>query len=158
SVKDLRSEHVHGVSFELRSGEVLGLAGLVGSGRTELARALCGIDPIRSGEVAVDGRRVVLKSPAHARAAEIVLVPEDRKRQGLVMTDSLAYNLALPWTRDWIKGVWVDRRRRAAIVGRAVRNFAIKTHDPERSIDSLSGGNQQKVVVARWMEHPPKVL
>jgi ABC-type sugar transport system ATPase subunit len=158
SVKGLRNEHVHGVSFELRSGEVLGFAGLVGAGRTELARALCGIDPIHSGEVVVGGWPVAGRSPAQARAAGIVLVPEDRKRQGLVMTNSLAFNLALPWTRDWIKGVWVDRRRRAAIVRRAMRSFAIRADDPERAIDSLSGGNQQKVVVARWMEHPPKVL
>src|SRR5262249_39376694 len=100
SVKDLCNGHVHGVSFELRRGEVLGLAGLVGSGRTELARALCGIDPLRSGEVALVGRTVALRSPAAARAAGIVLVPEDRQRQGLVMTNSLAYNVALPWTRD----------------------------------------------------------
>jgi ABC-type sugar transport system ATPase subunit len=158
SVKDLRNEQVHGVSFELRRGEVLGLAGLVGSGRTELARAVCGIDPIRSGEVAVCGRTIAVKSPAQARAAGIVLVPEDRKRQALVMTSSVAFNLALPWTRDWIQGVWVNRPRRGAIVERAVRNFAIKVDDPERAIDRLSGGNQQKVVVSRWMEHPPQVL
>jgi ABC-type sugar transport system ATPase subunit len=158
SVQDLRSEHVHGVSFELRSGEILGLAGLVGAGRTELARALCGLDPIRSGRVAVAGRPVALKGPAHARAAGIALVPEDRKRQGLVMTNSVAYNLALPWTRDWIQGVRVDHRRRAAIVDRALGSFAIRAADPERGVDTLSGGNQQKVVVARWMEHPPKVL
>jgi ABC-type sugar transport system ATPase subunit len=158
SVKGLRNQHVHDVSFELRCGEVLGLAGLVGAGRTELARALCGIDPIDAGEVAVAGRPIAVKNPAQARAAGIVLVPEDRKRQGLVMTGSLAFNLALPWTRDWIKGVWIDRRRRAAIVGRAVRRFAIKAGDPEQPIDRLSGGNQQKAVLARWMEHPPQVL
>jgi ABC-type sugar transport system ATPase subunit len=158
SVKGLRNEQVHGVSFELRAGEVLGIAGLVGSGRTELARALCGIDPIRSGAVIVRGRPVTLSSPAHARAAGLALVPEDRKRQGLVITNSLAYNLALPWTKDWIKGVWVDRRRRGDIVARALRGFAIKAEDPECPIEALSGGNQQKVVVGRWMEHPPTVL
>jgi ABC-type sugar transport system ATPase subunit len=158
SVEDLHSAHVHGVRFVLRAGEVLGIAGLVGSGRTELARALAGIDPIRSGTVAVRGRPVLLKSPAQAREAGIALVPEDRKRQGLVMTSSVAYNLALPWTKDWIKGIWVDRRRRAAIVEKALRNFAIKAEDPQRPIETLSGGNQQKVVVARWMEHPPTVL
>jgi ABC-type sugar transport system ATPase subunit len=158
SVSGLRSRYVRGVSFELRSGEVLGLAGLVGSGRSRLVRALCGIDPIDAGNVVVAGRPVSCKSPAQARAAGIVLVPEDRKRQGLVMTGSLAFNLALPWTGDWIKGLWIDRRRRAAIVARAIRRFAIKTDDPEQAIDRLSGGNQQKAVVARWMEHPPRVL
>ncbi|HZW30850.1 MAG TPA: ATP-binding cassette domain-containing protein, partial [Isosphaeraceae bacterium] len=158
SVKDLHNEHIHGVSFVLRAGEILGIAGLVGSGRTELARALCGIDPIRSGEIAVRGRPVTLKSPAQARAAGLALVPEDRKRQGLVMTNSLAYNLALPWTQDWITGIWVDRRRRRSIVDRAVRSFAIKAEDPQGPIEALSGGNQQKAVVGRWMEHPPSVL
>ena len=74
------------------------------------------------------------------------------------MTGSVAYNLALPWTRDWIRGLRVDRRRRAAIVDRAIGRFGIKADHPERSVGSLSGGNQQKVVVARWMEHPPRVL
>jgi ribose transport system ATP-binding protein len=158
SVEDLRNDQVRGVSFELRAGEVLGLAGLVGSGRTELARALCGADPIHSGTIRVDGRPIAPRSPGEARAAGIVLVPEDRKGQGLVMTGSVAYNLALPWTRDWIRDIRVDRRRRAAIVERAVNLFGIKTDHPERSVGSLSGGNQQKVVVARWMEHSPKVL
>ena len=158
SVEDLRNDQVHGVTFELRAGEVLGLAGLVGSGRTELARAICGVDPIRSGRIVVDGRPITPRTPADARAAGIVLVPEDRKGQGLVMTGSVAYNLALPWTRDWIRGVRVNRRRRAAIVDRAIGRFGIKADHPERSVGSLSGGNQQKVVVARWMEHPPRVL
>jgi ABC-type sugar transport system ATPase subunit len=158
SVEDLCSDQVRGVSFELRAGEVLGLAGLVGSGRTELARALCGADPIRSGTIRVDSRPIAPKSPREARAAGIILVPEDREGQGLVMTGSVAYNLALPWTRDWIRDIRVDRRRRAAIVERAVSRFGIRAEHPERSVGSLSGGNQQKVVVARWMEHPPKVL
>ncbi len=158
AVDDLRNEQVRGVTFELRAGEVLGLAGLVGSGRTELARALCGLDPIRSGRILVDGRPLAPRSPREARTAGIVLVPEDRKGQGLVMTGSIAYNLALPWTRDWIRGLRVDRRSRAAIVDRAIGRFGIKADHPERPVSSLSGGNQQKVVVARWMERPPKVL
>jgi ABC-type sugar transport system ATPase subunit len=158
SVEDLHSDRVHGVTFEIRAGEVLGLAGLVGSGRTELARALCGLDPIRSGRIVVDGRPITPKSPGDARAAGLVLVPEDRKGQGLVMTGSLGYNLALPWTRDWIRGIRVDRRHRAAILERAIRRFGIKADHPEQAVNSLSGGNQQKVVVARWMEHAPRVL
>ncbi len=141
SVEDLQSDQVHGVSFELRAGEVLGLAGLVGSGRTELARALCGLDPIRSGRIVVDGRPIAPRSPGEARAAGIVLVPEDRKGQGLVMTGSVAYNLALPWTREWIRGVRVDRRRRAAIVERAIGRFGIKADHPER-LRRLAVGRQ----------------
>jgi ABC-type sugar transport system ATPase subunit len=157
-VRHLRNPRLHDVSFALRRGEILGFAGLVGAGRSELARALVGIDPIDSGEILVEGRPVVIRSPAQARAAGIVLVPEDRKRQGLVMTGSVAYNLALPWTRDWIRGCVVDRPRRDGIVSRAIRDFAIKTADPEQDVGSLSGGNQQKIVVGRWMERPPRTL
>jgi ABC-type sugar transport system ATPase subunit len=154
----LRNRWVHDVSFTLRRGEVLGLAGLVGAGRTELARALFGIDPIESGVILIDRQPVAIRSPAEARAHGIVLVPEDRKRQGLVMTGSVAYNLALPWTSDWARGLRYDRSRRAEIIGRALREFAIKAAHPEQPIGSLSGGNQQKVLVGRWMEHPPRVL
>jgi ribose transport system ATP-binding protein len=157
-VRRLRNSHVHDVSFTLRRGEILGFAGLVGAGRTELARCLFGLDPLESGEILVDGRPVVIRSPAQARAAGLALVPEDRKRQGLVMTGSVSYNLVLPWTADWIHGVWFDNSRRAGIVEKALRGFAIKVADPEQSIGSLSGGNQQKVVVGRWMEHPPRIL
>ena len=159
----LRASHlcnarVRGVSFELRYGEILGLAGLVGAGRTELAQALFGIEPLRSGSIEVEGRRVNLRSPEDALAAGIVLVPEDRKREGLVMTGSVGFNLALPWVRDWIRGCRPDGRRRDRIVERAIKNYSIKLSRPGQSMTSLSGGNQQKVVVGKWMEHPPKVL
>lgn len=155
---DLWGPKTFGVSFSVRYGEVLGLAGLVGSGRTELARLLFGVDPIHRGEVRVDGRPVRLRSPRDALQAGIVLVPEDRKRQGLVMIHSVAFNLALPWVEQWIRGCWPDRARRQAIVQRAVRGFGIRLADPEQGIGTLSGGNQQKVMVARWMEKPPRVL
>jgi ribose transport system ATP-binding protein len=157
-VRRLRNSRVHDVSFTLRRGEILGFAGLVGAGRSELARALFGIDPIESGEVFVEGRPVTIGSPAEARAAGIALVPEDRKRQGLVMTGSVAYNLALPWTRDWIHGIRIDGPRRASIVAKAIGEFSIKVSGPEQRVGSLSGGNQQKVVIGRWMEHPPRIL
>jgi ABC-type sugar transport system ATPase subunit len=158
SARRLCNEHVHDVSFELRCGETLGFAGLIGSGRSELARVLFGIDRLQSGTIEVGGRPLVLKSPRDARAAGIVMVPEDRKIQSLVMTGSVGFNLALPWTRDWVSGCWIHRRRRAAIVERALRGFAIKADQPEQAVDKLSGGNQQKVAVSRWMEHPPRIL
>lgn len=158
TVRHLCNEQVNDVSFEVRYGEVIGFAGLVGAGRTELARALFGITLAQSGEILVEGRPVRILSPRDALAAGIVLVPEDRQRDGLVTTGSVAYNLALPWTREWNRGCRPDRRRRAEIVARSIEHFAIKTADPEQPIGSLSGGNQQKVVVAKWMEHPPKIL
>ena len=157
-VRQLRNDRVDGVSFELRHGEVLGIAGLVGSGRTELARALFGIDPIEAGEIRVEGRPVRIRSPRDALRAGMVLVPEDRKREGLVMLQSVAFNLAIPWVADWIRWATPNGRKRREIVDRAVRDFRIKAADPEQPIDSLSGGNQQKTLVGRWMEHRPQVL
>ena len=158
AVRDLRGPGVNGVSFELRYGEILGLAGLVGAGRTELARVLFGLERMSGGEVRVDGKVFAPRSPGEALAAGVALVPEDRKRQGLVMTNSVGYNLALPWTREWLRGPLVNRARRSEIIASAVRGFAIKTTGPEQPVAALSGGNQQKIVVAKWMEHPPKVL
>ena len=158
SVRGLRAPGVHDVSFDLRCGEVLGLAGLVGAGRTELAQVLGGIVPATGGEIAVGGRMVRLRNPADARAAGIVLVPEDRKRDGLVMTQTVGFNLALPWTHLWGCGCMPDYQRREAIVTRAVKNFGIKVSGADANIATLSGGNQQKVVVGKWMEQPPKIL
>ncbi len=158
TVRHLCNQHVNDVSFEVCYGEVVGFAGLVGAGRTELARTLFGISPARSGEILVEGRPVSILNPQAALAAGIVLVPEDRQHEGLVMTGSVAYNLALPWTREWSRDCRPNGRRRTEIVTRGIERFAIKTSDPEQPVGSLSGGNQQKVVVAKWMERPPKIL
>jgi ABC-type sugar transport system ATPase subunit len=157
-VHELSSPTVHRVSFELRYGEVLGLAGLVGSGRTELARALFGIDPVQEGELWIDGQPVSIKNPRDALDKGIVLVPEDRKQQGLVMFQSVGFNLALPWLKYWISGCFPSWRKRREIIDRAIKGFSIKAADTEQSIDNLSGGNQQKALVGRWMERRPKIL
>jgi ABC-type sugar transport system ATPase subunit len=157
-VSHLCNARVRDVGFHLRYGEILGIAGLVGAGRSELVRAIFGIDPVERGEIRVDGRPVRIARPRSALDAGIVLVPEDRKVEGLVMSQSMAFNTVLPWLADWIRGCMPDRRKRLEIVQRAVRDFAIKLADPELPVDSLSGGNQQKVLVGRWMEHRPRVL
>jgi ABC-type sugar transport system ATPase subunit len=157
-VRDLWGPKTFGASFSVRYGEVLGLAGLVGSGRTELARLLFGIDPIQRGQILVDGRPVGISAPRDSLDAGIVLVPEDRKREGLVMIQSVAFNLALPWVREWMTACVPNWRRRREIVQRAVRDFGIRAADPEQCVGTLSGGNQQKTLVARWMQRRPKVL
>jgi ABC-type sugar transport system ATPase subunit len=157
-VRGLRSAKVRGVSFELSYGEVLGLAGLIGSGRTELARALFGIDRVLEGQMLIDGKIVSINSPGDALKNGIVLVPEDRKQQGLVMFQSVGFNLALPWVRYWISGCFPNGRKRRGIIDRAIKNFSIRVADAEESIDRLSGGNQQKALVGRWMEQRPKIL
>ena len=104
------------LSFDLYYGEMLGIAGLVGSGRSELARAVFGIDRLSGGSVSVDGEPVRLRTPRDALEAGVVLVPEDRKQEGLVMGQSVAFNAALPWVRDWIRGIFPDYTARDAIV------------------------------------------
>jgi ABC-type sugar transport system ATPase subunit len=157
-VRDLRNAKVRGVSLTVRRGEILGVAGLVGSGRSELVRAIFGVDPLDAGQVLLDGQPVSIGRPRDALDAGVVLVPEDRKLQGLVMTNSVAFNLALPWTHRWNPSFMPNRRARAAIVDRAIKGFGIKVSDPEQRVGGLSGGNQQKVLVGRWMEERPKVL
>lgn len=156
--RHLTNEAVHDVSLEVRYGEILGIAGLVGSGRSELACALFGIDRLQKGEIYIDGRPVAIRNPRQALDAGLLLVPEDRKQQGLIMEQSSAFNLALPWVARWINGPVVHRRRRREIVDRAIRQFKIRLADAEEPIQSLSGGNQQKALVGRWMEERPKIL
>ena len=157
-VRHLSNARVRDVSFRVRYGEILGIAGLVGAGRSELARALFGIDKIDRGEILVDGRPVRINRPRDALKAGIVLVPEDRKLEGLVMSHSMAFNTALPWVADWIRLCTPNMRKRRAIVRRAMESFDVRAADAEQPVDSLSGGNQQKVLVGRWMEHRPKIL
>jgi ABC-type sugar transport system ATPase subunit len=157
-VEHLANARVHDVSFAVHYGEVLGIAGLVGSGRSELARALFGVDPLTRGIIRVDGQPRTIRRPQHALDAGLVLIPEDRKLQGLVMEQSTAFNLALPWVKRWIRRAIPRYRLRREIVLRAIERFQIRVADPDQPITSLSGGNQQKTLVGRWMEHPPKVL
>jgi ABC-type sugar transport system ATPase subunit len=156
--RNLHAPGVNGVSLELRRGEVLGLAGLVGAGRTELARVLAGLECATSGSIEVCGKEVRFNRPSDARTAGVVLVPEDRKREGLVMTETVGFNLALPWTRLWSRGCMPDFKQRRQIITRGIDSFRIKTKGPDAKIGTLSGGNQQKVVVAKWLEAPPSVL
>jgi len=157
-VSGLNNAHLAGVSFSVAGGEVLGIAGLVGAGRSELARALFGIDERDSGEVRVGGRVIPPGSVGRAVEAGLVLVPEDRQRDGLVVENTIAYNLALPWTREWNPDVRPNGQLRAGIISRAVQRLAIRLSSPAAPVNSLSGGNQQKVLVGRWLERPPKVL
>ena len=150
-----RLEHA---DLSVRAGEIVGLAGLLGSGRTELARAIFGADPVEAGELKVDGRQVRFGSPADAIRAGIGLAPEDRKSEGIIPEMSLRENLTLallPAISRW--GI-VDRRRQQAVVDRFIERLDIKTTGPEQKIRELSGGNQQKVLLARWLCLDPRLL
>jgi ribose transport system ATP-binding protein len=157
-VRDLRRlPDVRGVSLQVRAGEVLGLGGLVGSGRTELLRLIYGIDVPESGEVFVDGSRLAPGSPARAIAAGLGLAPEDRKSQGLVLDWSLAKNVSLADLGRFSRGLLNVRSERAA-TRRQLRDLNTVPDDVERVVRLLSGGNQQKVVLARWLLRECRVL
>jgi ABC-type sugar transport system ATPase subunit len=158
-VTDLRrGEAVRGVSFAVRRGEVLGLTGLVGAGRTETARLIFGADRRDGGTVAVDGRAVKIDSPRDAIRAGVALLTEDRKGQGLILAHSVRENFALPNLGLWSRaGVLGRRRERAAFAGAAER-LRIKAARPGVRAGTLSGGNQQKVVLAKWLERDCRVV
>jgi ribose transport system ATP-binding protein len=157
--RDLRSgRRVRGVSFELRAGEIVGLAGLMGSGRTELARVLFGIDRLDGGEVLVHGRPVDVSNPRAAMAAKLALIPEDRREQGLVLEHSVLDNLLLPLLDRVRRGPLIDDRSGRTLARSLIDRFAVKVAHPERPVRLLSGGNQQKVVIAKWLGTDPDVL
>jgi ribose transport system ATP-binding protein len=149
---------VREVTFTVHAGEIVGLAGLMGSGRTELVRCLFGIDRIESGEVLVRGRPVDLSSPRRAIAAGVALIPEDRRAQGLVLEHSVRENLLLPLLDETTKGGLVSTSRGRALSDRLISRFGVKVADPDRPVRLLSGGNQQKVVIAKWLGTDPDVL
>ena len=141
----------------MRAGEVFGIAGIVGAGRTELVRAIAGADPVASGTITLDGRRLRTGYPDEAIRAGIVLVPEDRKGQGVVLEHSITDNLALGNMDRLARGGWLSPRRAREFAAGLVRRLGVKGR-PEQTAGSLSGGNQQKVVIARWVARGPRVF
>lgn len=146
------------VSLTLRRGEILGLAGLVGSGRTELARALFGIDRLSGGHIRVDGQEMPVSSPAEAIRHGIYLVPEDRKQSGLLLDFAIVDNISLPDLPSYTRGPIVSRGREKANAEAQRKRLNIRTPDVATAVGSLSGGNQQKVVLAKWLSMKPRVM
>ncbi|MCQ2405914.1 MAG: sugar ABC transporter ATP-binding protein [Oscillospiraceae bacterium] len=150
-LKDVRTLAIRDVSFQVRAGEIIGLAGLVGAGRTETARAIFGADPLLGGEVWLEGNKLTLRSPKDAIDAGIFLCPEDRQMQGLVMWRSIKENIAMPSIDKLSKGIFVDYKAVEDLADEAVAAFDIKTPDNDKIVGQLSGGNQQKVILGRWI-------
>jgi ribose transport system ATP-binding protein len=148
---------VRDVSFEVRRGEILGFAGLIGAGRTELAEAVSGLRPRSSGTIRIDGRAVEIDNPRAALRAGIAYLSEDRKGTGLTLGMGVAENVTLPSLRQFARPL-IDRRAEDRVVAEHVRNLRIRVSRPRQFIDTLSGGNQQKVALAKWLETRPKVL
>jgi ribose transport system ATP-binding protein len=146
------------LSFELREGEILGFAGLMGSGRTEVLNLIYGIDAIQSGEIRIEGNQVSLKSVQQAVGLGIALVPEDRRKFGLVLRHSAADNLTLPSLDKLRSSKILQRRKIEKFIVSMVEKFSIKAHSMKRDVVMLSGGNQQKVVIAKWFGTSPKIM
>jgi ABC-type sugar transport system ATPase subunit len=154
--RDVNTPALRGVSLEVAEGEIVGLAGLLGSGRTEILRALAGADHIDSGEICVAGTPVRFGSPTDAIAAGVALLPEDRRNQGGLLDLSIAENLSLPRIPSRRGFLRLSEERRLA--EKAVERFGIKCSSTEAPLQSLSGGNQQKVILARWLLAGARVL
>lgn len=158
-VKEVCSDYVKPVSFVLRKGEVLGFSGLVGAGRTQIMRAIIGADKKRGGEVFLNGKKINNRSPKEAMRNGIVLVPEDRKMQGILANLSVSGNINVSlMDKNSNKLGVIDRKKEGAEAAKGIRDFKIKTPSPNKKIIELSGGNQQKCIVARWIATQPKVL
>jgi inositol transport system ATP-binding protein len=159
SARDPSATVLADVSLHVRRGEILGIAGLVGAGRTEMARAVFGADPFDAGRILVDGQPVAISSPQEAIRHGIGLVPEDRKQQALFLSLAIRTNLsmaALGRLTKW--GFFVDEARESRLVEEYRKALSIRMASPEQIVANLSGGNQQKVVLARWLALQPKVL
>jgi inositol transport system ATP-binding protein len=157
--RDLTAIQLHDISFDVRRGEILGIAGLVGAGRTELARAIFGADPFDSGQIAVNGQPVTIHSPREAIRLGLGLVPEDRKQQALFLALAVRENLSITALKDYLyPGGFVQKQQEQQLVERYRQALGIRMSSQEQRVNNLSGGNQQKVVIARWLAMQPQVL
>ncbi|MBQ2968276.1 MAG: sugar ABC transporter ATP-binding protein [Clostridia bacterium] len=146
-----RGKEIKNVSFKLRKGEILGFSGLMGAGRTEVARAIYGADPIDSGEIFVNGEKVKIKTPEDAVKRGICYLSEDRKRYGLMLDKSVAENSALASLEKFIQFGWINDRMVEAETAKENEKLKTKTPSMKQLLKNLSGGNQQKVIIARWL-------
>jgi len=159
SVRQLSRKGVlHDISFDLRAGEIVGVAGLMGAGKTELAMALFGGTPADSGEVRIEGKLAAISNPAAAIARGISLVPEDRKMQGVLQHMSVQSNITLASLNRLRIGPLIDSGKEKSAVRTAIDRFRIKVSHPGQVVSGLSGGNQQKVALSKWLVDQPKVL
>ena len=157
-VRHLSGKGVKNISFSVRAGEVLGLAGLVGAGRTETVRMIFGADKAEQGEIYLNGEKLHLKSPKDAVDKGIALVPEDRKLQGVVLGLSIKDNITLPTIKKLSKVMVIDSGKESEVIDTQIRELRIKTPSAEQLVKNLSGGNQQKVVLAKWLASNANVL
>jgi len=146
------------ISFDVCKGEVLGIAGLMGSGRTEVVEAIFGLSKVDSGEILIEGRKVTIKNPVDAIRCGIAFVTEDRKLEGLILPSSVKQNITVSSLNSISRNTFIKNREERAVVDGYINSLAIKTPNRDQTVQSLSGGNQQKVVIAKWLMTKPKIL
>ncbi|HWX22199.1 MAG TPA: sugar ABC transporter ATP-binding protein [Candidatus Binatia bacterium] len=159
-VRNLRSSRypARAVSFDAARGEILGFAGLVGAGRSELAKAIVGLDPCATGEILLAGQKLALRTSRQAIEHGIYLVPEDRRGEGLVVRMSVRENVSLPWLRRFSSLGLIQRERERQVAAEQVATLKVKTPSTETLVLNLSGGNQQKVILGKWLSREPKIM
>ena len=157
-VENISGKGFKNISFEVHAGEILGIAGLVGSGRSETMRAIFGIDPLEDGKIFLEGKEIVIHNPTQAIEFGLAMVNEDRKNYGLCLNRSIRENVSLPSLYKSQKKFILNQRREKDEVRKVSKELSIKASSIESEANSLSGGNQQKVVLAKWIKSQPKVL
>lgn len=157
-VRSINTNKLKNISFNLKKGEILGLVGLVGAGRTEIVRAIFGADKVKGHQIFIDGKPVVIKNPKDAKNAGLALVPEDRKHQGLVLSYSVESNISMASLDNMTRFGFLNKATEKEIAEKHVKALAVKTPSIKTRVKSLSGGNQQKCIVGRWMEINPRIL
>jgi ABC-type sugar transport system ATPase subunit len=158
NVKGLNNDYIRDITFTLHKGEILGLAGLIGAGRTETVRAIFGADNLESGIINLEGKNIDIKNPEDAIAYGIALCPEDRKEQGVIGGRAIKDNISLVVLKKLCKVGFINRRQEKDLAIHGVEMLKIRTPSIEKKTSELSGGNQQKVILARWLASNPKVL
>ena len=146
------------ISFSLQKGEILGISGLVGAGRTEIARAIFGIDPVDTGVIYLDDRQVKIRSPQDAIQAGIGFVPESRKEQGLLLNMTVSDNLTINILKELSRLLLIDRKKALKVASEYIDKLKVKTPGPLERTANLSGGNQQKIVIAKWLTTNPRIM
>jgi rhamnose transport system ATP-binding protein len=146
------------ISFELHKGEILGMAGLVGAGRTDVARAIFGVIPPTSGTIQVEGRQVEITSPQQAISLGLAYVPEDRQLHGLITAMNITSNISLPILKEYALRGWLKDKAECLAAFKAARQMEVRANSMWQTTRTLSGGNQQKVVLAKWLSTKPRIL
>ncbi|MGI6007885.1 MAG: sugar ABC transporter ATP-binding protein [Ruminococcus sp.] len=157
-VKNINTKKLHDISFNARKGEILGLVGLVGAGRTETVRAIFGADKMHSGEIWLEGKKLEIHNPLDAKKAGFGFVTEDRKGQGLLLDFDVGTNITMASFEHFTDGGIFNKKKEKEIIDKQIKALGVKTPGADEKIKNLSGGNQQKCLIARWMEINPKVL